>query len=290
MKTNQLFRIIVLLTLLPSFLPAPGAVKALAPSALPPPVDMFQWPWEQGLSWVAFDGFDNGTKRLPTSPHNYNMGGAIDFAPHNNMVIGEDTSNFWVVAAAPGTVKVTSSCYVIIDHGSGWTTEYWHLDKVQVNVGAVVSRNQRLGVIADNKTKRVCTGNEFPGPHLHFVMRPKMIETIFSGWKINYDIRTNITTFTKNGQTLTRNQPILNVPISGGTPTLTNTPTSTGTLVPTSTPTPSGTPSATNTPTPTVTLVPIITPTSSGTPSGERPPCRAAARRWSCPPRLPCGP
>ena len=270
MKPNHLFRIIVLLTLMASFFPAPGIVKAL-PASAPPPVDMFQWPWEQGLSWVAFDGFDNGTKRLPTSPHNYQMGGAIDFAPHNNMVIGEDTSNFWVTAAAAGTVTVTSSCYVIIDHGSGWTTEYWHLDKVQVNVGALVSRNQRLGVIADNKNQRVCTGNEFPGPHLHFVMRPKMIETIFSGWKINYNISTNITTFTKNGQTIGRNEPILNVPVSTGTPVVTNTPTSTGTLVPTSTsttntPTSTGIPVFTNTPTPIGTLVPTSTSILTNTP------------------------
>ncbi len=277
MKSNQLFRIIVLLALMTSLIPVPDTVKAL-PLSAPPPVDMFQWPWEQGLSWVAFDGFDNGTRRPPTSPHNYQMGGAIDFAPHNNMVIGEDTSNFWVTAAAAGTIIAKSSCHLIIDHGNGWTTEYWHLDKLQVNFGALVSRNQRLGVIADNKTQRVCTGNEFPGPHLHFVMRPKMKDTIFSGWKINFNILTNITTFTKNGQTLGRNQPILNVPLSSGTPAATGIPTSTGTPVFTNTPNLTASPVTTNTPSPTVgtpvftstltssaTLITTSTPTPTGT-------------------------
>ncbi len=120
------------------------------------------------------DGFDNGTKRLPTSPHNYKMGGAVDFTPNANVYIGMDTSNFWVTAAAAGTVFETSSCHMKIDHGNGWITEYWHLDNIQVTKGTAVYRNQRLAIIANSKYQKVCVGNEFPGPHLHFVMRPNM--------------------------------------------------------------------------------------------------------------------
>ncbi len=210
-KFNSLFRLAVFLIMLVSFVPDAVTVKALF-LAVPPPADMFQLPWEQGLSWVAYGGFDNGTRRTSNSPHNYKLGGAVDFAPHANMVVGEDTSNFWVVAAAAGTVKTVTSCYVIIDHGNGWSTEYWHLANIQVAVSQQVSRNQRLGVIADNKVYPVCTGNEHPGPHLHFVMRPSMKDTKYSGWTINYNIITNKTTFTKNGITLGLLQPILNVP------------------------------------------------------------------------------
>lgn len=208
---NQLLRIVVLLILLTSFVPLSNTVKA-SPQSVTPPVDMFQLPWEQGLSWVAYGGLDNGIRRASSSPHNYKMGGAVDFAPHVNMVVGEDTSNFWVVAAAAGTVKTVTSCYVIIDHGNGWLTEYWHLANIQVQLAQQVSRNQRLGVIADNKLFPVCTGNEHPGPHLHFVMRPIMKDTKFSGWTINYNIITNKTTFTKNGKTVDLLQPILNIP------------------------------------------------------------------------------
>ncbi len=264
-KTNQLFRLLVLVALLASFIPDPGIAKAL-PLSVPPPVDMFQWPWEQGLSWVAFDGFDNGIRRSSNSPHNYKMGGAIDFAPRADIKVGDDTSNYWVTAAAAGTIIKATSCFLYIDHGNGWTTEYWHLANIQVVLGQTVTRNQRLGVIADNIIEPVCTGNEHPGPHLHFVMRPKMIETIFSGWKINFDIKTNVTTFTKNGQTVGRGQPILNVPISGGTPVATNTPTPTGTPVFTSTPTLTASPVTTNTPTLTVTPVTTNTPVFTNTP------------------------
>jgi len=207
-KPKYVLQLIVLFALLASLVP--GSVSALA--AAPPPVDIFQLPWEQGLSWIAMDGFDNGIRRLSTSPHNYKMGGAVDFAPHVNMKIGEDTSNFWVTAAAAGTIIETSTCHVKIDHGNGWITEYWHLDKLQVVKGAAVYRNQRLGIIADSKYQKVCVGNEFPGPHLHFVMRPIMKQTVFAGWSINYNTITNITNFSKSGETVGSYQPILNVP------------------------------------------------------------------------------
>ncbi|MBE0670786.1 MAG: peptidoglycan DD-metalloendopeptidase family protein [Anaerolineales bacterium] len=206
MKSKS-FQVIVLLALIASFIPANAGALVT-----PPPVDMFQLPWEQGLAWVSFDGLDNGTKRASTSPHNYKMGGAVDFAPQANMQIGMDTSNFWVAAAAAGTVYEISSCHIKLDHGNGWTTEYWHLANIQVSLGSKVSRNQRLGIIANNATQQVCTGNEFAGPHLHFVMRPNVRETVFAGWNVNFNILTNKTTFTKNGLTVQRLQPILNVP------------------------------------------------------------------------------
>ena len=115
MKTKRFINIALLLAMFFSITP----LKAYAQTTSIP-ADMFQLPWEQGKSWVSFDGFDNGTKRLPTSPHNYNVGGAIDFAPRANMVIGGDTSNDWVVAVAAGRVIEISFCLFKLDHGNGW--------------------------------------------------------------------------------------------------------------------------------------------------------------------------
>src|SRR5574340_246697 len=98
------------------------------------------------------------------------------------MRVGEDTSNYWVVAAAAGTVSEVEPCKVKIQHADGWRTEYWHLDNIQVQPFQVVERNQRLGVIADNIHKQVCVGNEWPGPHMHFVIRPNMVGATLSGW------------------------------------------------------------------------------------------------------------
>jgi murein DD-endopeptidase MepM/ murein hydrolase activator NlpD len=203
-------RIFALLAVVLALFPASVQASAVATA---PPTDMFQLPWEQGLSWVAFDGFDNGFKRSLSSPHNHRMGGAVDFAPSRNMWIGMDTSNFWVTAAAAGTVMERSNCHIKIDHSNGWTSEYWHLDNLQVELGESVYRNQRLAVIHNSKFKRVCTGNEYPGPHLHFLVRPKMQDVVFAGWAINFNIFTNITTFKRDGVSLSGPfKPILNAP------------------------------------------------------------------------------
>src|SRR5829696_2987425 len=160
MKSKFFLRAVSLLALLVSLVPVSkaGALEPDARLADPPPANMFQLPWDLGIAWVAIDGIDNGTRRPLNSSHHFSVGGAIDFAPHNNMKIGENTSNFWVAAAASGTVTAKSFCHVKIDHGNGWTTEYQFLANVQVKVGDSVSRNQRLGIIADGFRQPFCPG------------------------------------------------------------------------------------------------------------------------------------
>ena len=212
MKFKYLICTIGLLALLISFVPAQDA-NALPQPAVPP-MDMFQLPWQQGEAWIALDGFDNGTKRPPESPHNYLNGGALDFTPNKDVKIGDDTSNFWVTAAAAGTVVVLSSCHIKILHENGWITEYQHLGNIQVILGQDVYRNQRLGVIHNNDGVQVCPGNTFPYPHLHFSLRPNMVGATLAGWYLNYSPSTNVTTFSRNGQNIQTWSyiPILNAP------------------------------------------------------------------------------
>src|SRR5215207_4326258 len=249
MKSNHLIRAISLLALLISFLPVSNA-GALAASA-PPPADMFQLPWEQGKAWVAIDGLDNGSKRPASSSHNYKLGGAIDFAPHNNMVTGENTSNFWVAAAAAGTVIETSSCHLTIAHDNGWLTQYQFLGNIQVHLGDVVARNQRLAVIADGVRQRYCPGSqEINIPHLHFMLRPSIVGATLAGWEVNYNSFFNRTTFRKGLIGVGLFKPLMNVMEAPATPTPTVT--QTATLV---SETPSMTPSPTFVGTATPTLV-----------------------------------
>jgi len=237
MNIKNLPRAIILLILLALLIPANHS-RALAAPPLPQ-VDMFQLPWEQGLAWVALDGFDNGSDRHLGSPHNYLNGGAIDFAPHNNMLKGENTSNFWVTAAAAGTVAAISKCHLIIAHSNGWVTEYQHLANFQVKLGDVVARNQRLAVIANASSQPVCLGSvETDIPHLHFTLRPNMVGATLAGWEFKYNSFFNLTTFSKDSITVGLFKPLLNAPGSSSTPTplpSTATPASTAT-----TPTPSG--------------------------------------------------
>jgi len=240
MNLKKFFRVFSLLVLMVSFVPLTQVASAAAPL---PPVDMFQLPWEQGLAWVALDGFDNGSDRAPGSPHNYLNGGAIDFAPHNGMVKGENTSNFWVTAAANGTIVEISKCHMKIAHANGWITEYQHLANIQVKLGDVVARNQKLAIIANaSSTQPVCPGSEPPDiPHLHFVLRPNMVGATFAGWEFKYSSFWNITTFTRNGVTVGLFKPLLNAPDlqPTATPTVITTATSLTPSTATSTP-PSG--------------------------------------------------
>lgn len=249
-KSNGWLRVCSLLILLVSMIPA-GQAGALAASA-PPPVDMFQLPWDLGIAWYAIDGIDNGLRRPASSSHNYRLGGAIDFAPHLNMVTGENTSNFWVTAAAAGTVVGTSTCYVTISHANGWVSQYQFLANIQVRLGDAVARNQRIGIIADGVRNPYCPGyQEINVPHLHFTLRPSIIDASFAGWQVKYNSFFNSTTFTKNGTTLGLNRALLNTIDGLPTPTPATPPTQ-PTATPTNVTSSTLTPTAVMSPTPTL--------------------------------------
>jgi len=71
-----------------------------------------------------------------------------------------------VLATASGTVVLAGWCSrgtgncVVIDHGDGWKSQYFHLSRVDVAAGARVGQGQRVGGLGS-------TGRS-TGPHLHF--------------------------------------------------------------------------------------------------------------------------
>jgi LasA protease len=126
---------------------APG--NSSAQLSLPIPV---------GESWVLVQG-----------PHN-TAGGLV--SPLSSLDFGGGSGH--VVAAADGVVEpvTAAACtnpdpsagLVVIDHGNGWHTSYYHLRNVQVAVGQVVKRGQWLG---DTGTALPCGGTAV-GNHVHF--------------------------------------------------------------------------------------------------------------------------
>ncbi len=73
-----------------------------------------------------------------------------------------------VTAANDGTVVLVRDCYtsgntVLLSHGGGVFTGYFHLSAFKVKQGARVKRGELLGLVG--KTGRVT------GPHLHFLAR-----------------------------------------------------------------------------------------------------------------------
>ena len=84
---------------------------------------------------------------------------------HMGIDIGRVGYTTQVVAAKAGTVLISSynayrGNYVVLSHGSGYTTTYQHLSKRSVNVGDKVAQGQVVGITGDTGVSR--------GAHLHF--------------------------------------------------------------------------------------------------------------------------
>ncbi|MCJ7695219.1 MAG: M23 family metallopeptidase, partial [Anaerolineaceae bacterium] len=83
--------------------------------------------------------------------------------------------NLYILAPARGIVVAAEEMIIrgnaiIIDHGWGVYTGYWHLSQFQVEVGDIVEPGQTIGIVGN-------TGRS-AGPHLHF-------EMIVSGAAVN---------------------------------------------------------------------------------------------------------
>ena len=112
-------------------------------------------PWAVGDTWWVHHGVhDNmGDGRSP-------IWSAIDLAPGPN-------ASTEVLAARGGTVIDHCAAKVVIDHGDGWYTGYYHLDQPLVNEGDVVYRGQVLGNASTNSS---CGGGA-SSDHVHFTVR-----------------------------------------------------------------------------------------------------------------------
>jgi len=88
-----------------------------------------------------------------------------------------------VLAAAPGravfagwldTLCPTPAGLVVLDHGQGYRTLYWHLQSIQVQEGAQVSLGQQIGTVGSTGCST--------GPHLHFGVEFLGRDTDPYGW------------------------------------------------------------------------------------------------------------
>ncbi|WP_046495174.1 M23 family metallopeptidase [Streptomyces odonnellii] len=121
--------------------PGPGADIALA-------APNFKAPYPCGQRWTL-------------SHHSAEVRRALDFVRAD----GGATAGTPVLASAAGTATRMSQPsgagnYIVIDHGGGWTTYYFHLASYSVPSGAVVAQGQQIGVTGS-------TGNS-TGAHIHY--------------------------------------------------------------------------------------------------------------------------
>jgi murein DD-endopeptidase MepM/ murein hydrolase activator NlpD len=104
-----------------------------------------------------------------TSPfgqrRSYNGGPVSSY--HTGIDYGADTG-VEVFAPITGTVALAEPLQVrglavILDHGLGVYTGFWHLSQIDVEPGQVVGRGERVGLVGDTGLST--------GPHLHWEMR-----------------------------------------------------------------------------------------------------------------------
>jgi murein DD-endopeptidase MepM/ murein hydrolase activator NlpD len=96
--------------------------------------------------------------------------------PHSGVDYAADRGTA-VVAANRGRVAMVGDFFfagrlVIVDHGLGLYTLYFHLDRIDVEEGALVERGQSIGTVG-------ATGRA-TGPHLHWgaVLREARIDPL----------------------------------------------------------------------------------------------------------------
>lgn len=82
-----------------------------------------------------------------------------------------------VYPVKPGTVvrvaldSDNGGTYVIIDHGDGWQSGYFHLSRVEVHKGDQVDRSRRIGL--SGGAPGVWGSGKSTGPHLHLAIKQR---------------------------------------------------------------------------------------------------------------------
>jgi murein DD-endopeptidase MepM/ murein hydrolase activator NlpD len=87
---------------------------------------------------------------------------------HRALDLGNGKCGADVIAAAAGKVITAGKASdgairVIVDHGNGWTTGYWHLHDEVVSVGQKLGLGQLLGHLGSTGNSTAC--------HLHFYVK-----------------------------------------------------------------------------------------------------------------------
>lgn len=158
-----------------------------APEGWPQPSAPFlAWPLEQPAAVTSF--FDHGgpflTRNVASGVTTYWGRTETDIAFAYNGHDGWDYAAAppdLVLAAASGEVVFAGNAddgcatrAVIVDHGNGYRTLYWHLARVDAEFGQRIARGQPLGVVGESG----CAN----GPHLHFGVQYLGRNTDPYGW------------------------------------------------------------------------------------------------------------
>jgi hypothetical protein len=120
-------------------------------------------PWTVGETWTLTGG-----------PHN-NLG----YAGNGHPIVDRPWSSLdfdggsRIVRPARGGIAYRPCAdFVVIDHGDGWYTGYYHLDQIAVTHAQHIPDDRLNTVILGYASTRIgCGGTRISGPHLHFSLR-----------------------------------------------------------------------------------------------------------------------
>jgi hypothetical protein len=206
----------------------------------------FLLPWADGQDWLTgISGFHTTKDALDFFPPDTPLN--LDVRCEGDPGWVAEESAYWVLASAAGTVTQAGDNQVVIEHGGGWSTGYYHMHDFIVAPGDQVSAGQP---IAHPSTYGYCA----TGPHVHF-------------WVQGPDGATtrNVDLSGRAAADIGINEHISD---TGNTPADAS-PTPTPTVTPTDTPSPTATPAPTGTPTPGATDTPTPDATASPTPASS---------------------
>lgn len=91
---------------------------------------------------------------------------------HRAIDLGNTRCGADVLAAQDGVVHFAGrdgydgAIGVVIDHGNGWWTGYWHLSAEATSVGAHVTKGQKIGTVGSTGNSTAC--------HLHFLVKAEV--------------------------------------------------------------------------------------------------------------------
>lgn len=125
--------------------PSSAMLGGSGPSAEP----QFELPWAVGETWSLWYG-----------PHNTDN----DYGPHPYTSLDFSGGDGIVRAAAAGVVYRPCANLVVVDHGGGWETGYYHMPRIFVHAGQEVAAGTPLGTIGT----AVGCGGYARGAHVHF--------------------------------------------------------------------------------------------------------------------------
>jgi murein DD-endopeptidase MepM/ murein hydrolase activator NlpD len=159
--------------------------SAVAAQMTPAVVDQENGLLEELFSVQTADRMWSGLFALPTAGditssfgtrRDYNIPNASEY--HTGTDFGRVVGTP-VYAPADGTVVFTGTLTVrgnaiVLDHGWGVMTGYWHLSAIHVTTGDVVAQGQQIGDIGNSGLST--------GPHLHWEMRVNGVPTSGLQW------------------------------------------------------------------------------------------------------------